>query len=50
MTMNRRDALKSVVLMMGGTMVGATAILTGCSPDKQIEGLNFGPDDIAFLD
>ena len=31
-------------------MVGATAILTGCSPDKQIEGLNFGPDDITFLD
>lgn len=50
MTMNRRDALKSVVLMMGGTMVGATAILTGCAPDKQIEGLNFEPDDVAFLD
>lgn len=50
MTMNRRDALKSVVLMMGGTMVGATAILTGCAPDKQIEGLNFSPEDIAFMD
>lgn len=50
MTMNRRDALKSVVLMMGGTMVGATAILTGCTPEHQIEGLNFMPEDIAFLD
>jgi hypothetical protein len=50
MNMNRRDALKSVVLMMGGTMVGATAILTGCAPDKQIEGLDFSPEDIAFLD
>ncbi|NVJ87587.1 MAG: gluconate 2-dehydrogenase subunit 3 family protein [Algoriphagus sp.] len=50
MNMNRREALKSVVLMMGGTMVGATAILTGCSPEKQIEGLNFSPDDITFLD
>lgn len=50
MTMNRRDALKSVMLMMGGTMVGATAILTGCAPEHQIEGLNFTPDDIAFLD
>ena len=50
MTMNRRDALKSVVLMMGGTMVGATAILTGCAPEHQIEGLNFTPEDIAFLD
>ncbi|MBN3582601.1 gluconate 2-dehydrogenase subunit 3 family protein [Algoriphagus aestuarii] len=50
MTMNRRDALKSVVLMMGGTMVGATAILTGCTPEHQIEGLDFTPEDIAFLD
>lgn len=31
-------------------MVGATAILTGCAPDKQIEGLDFSPEDIAFLD
>ncbi|MDF2156978.1 gluconate 2-dehydrogenase subunit 3 family protein [Algoriphagus sp. CAU 1675] len=50
MTMNRRDALKSVILMMGGTMVGATAILTGCAPEQQIEGLNFSPEDIAFMD
>lgn len=50
MTMNRRDALKSVVLMMGGTMVGATAVLTGCAPESQIEGLNFSPEDVAFLD
>jgi hypothetical protein len=50
MTMNRRDALKSVMVMMGGTMIGATAILTGCAPEHQIEGLNFSPEDIAFLD
>ncbi|MFT4856725.1 MAG: hypothetical protein ACI9UV_001817 [Algoriphagus sp.] len=50
MTMNRRDALKSVMVMMGGTMAGATAILTGCAPEYQIEGLNFSPEDIAFLD
>ena len=31
-------------------MVGATAILTGCAPEHQIEGLNFSPEDIAFLD
>ncbi len=49
-TMNRRDALKSVALMMGGTMIGATALLTGCAPDHQIEDLNFTPDDLAFLD
>jgi hypothetical protein len=50
MAMNRRDALKSVMVMMGGTMVGATAILTGCAPEHQIEGLDFSPEDIAFLD
>ncbi|MCS4436524.1 gluconate 2-dehydrogenase subunit 3 family protein [Aquiflexum gelatinilyticum] len=50
MAMNRRDALKSVVLMMGGTMVGANVILTGCAPDDQIVGLEFSPKDIAFLD
>ncbi|TXE12123.1 gluconate 2-dehydrogenase subunit 3 family protein [Algoriphagus aquimarinus] len=50
MTMNRRDALKSVMVMMGGTMIGATAIMTGCTPENQIEGLDFDPDDIAFLD
>lgn len=50
MSVNRRDALKSMVLIMGGTMVGSTAILTGCAPESQIEGLNFSPEDIAFLD
>jgi len=24
--------------------------LTGCAPEHQIEGLNFSPEDIAFLD
>jgi hypothetical protein len=32
MAMNRRDAIKSVALMMGGAMVGANAILSGCAP------------------
>lgn len=48
--MNRRDALKSFALMMGGTMVGANVLFTGCAPDDQIEGLEFSPKDIAFLD
>ncbi|MDO9554062.1 gluconate 2-dehydrogenase subunit 3 family protein [Rhodonellum sp.] len=50
MAMNRRDALKSFVLMMGGTMVGANVLLTGCSPENQIVGLEFSPEDISFLD
>lgn len=48
--MNRRDALKSVVLMMGGTMIGASTILTGCSPERQLKDLNFTPEELAFLD
>lgn len=48
--MNRRDALKSVVLLMGGTVIGASAILTGCAPEAQLNGLNFSPEDLAFLD
>src|SRR5690606_21131663 len=38
------------VLMMGGAMVGSTAILTGCAPEDRIEGLEFSERDIAFLD
>ncbi len=48
--MNRREALKSVVLMMGGTMVGANVILTGCTPEYRIEGLDFTEKDLAFMD
>ncbi|SNS56395.1 Gluconate 2-dehydrogenase subunit 3 [Belliella buryatensis] len=50
MAMNRRDAIKSFALMMGGAMVGANVILTGCSPEDQILGLEFTPEQIAFLD
>lgn len=50
MAMNRRDALKNMVLMMGGSMVGANVILTGCAPEDRIEGLEFSESDIAFLD
>jgi hypothetical protein len=50
MSMNTRDAIKSFALMMGGAMVGANAILTGCAPEDQIVGLEFSPKDIAFLD
>lgn len=50
MSMNRRDAIKSFALMMGGAMVGANAILTGCAPEDQIIGLEFTSKDIAFLD
>jgi hypothetical protein len=49
-TMNRREALKSFVLMMGGTMVGANVILTGCAPEDRIEDLDFSDKDLAYMD
>jgi len=51
--MNRREALSSVALLLGGTIIGAEAFLSGCtSSDKKIgaAGLDFSTDDIAFLD
>jgi hypothetical protein len=51
--MNRREALSSVALLLGGTIIGAEAFLSGCTTnDKKIgaAGLNFSNDDIAFLD
>ncbi len=51
--MNRREALSSVALLLGGTIVGAEMFLSGCTnAEKNIgsAGLNFSPDDISFLD
>ena len=52
--MNRRDAISRVSLLLGGTLVGAEAFLSGChnAPERNIGGAgsNFSNDDIAFLD
>jgi hypothetical protein len=52
--MNRRDALGRVALLLGGTIIGAEAFLSGCTnaPEKRIggAGTNFSNDDVAFLD
>jgi len=51
--MNRRDAISRVSLLLGGTILGAEAFLSGCSqPEKNIgsAGINFSNDDVAFLD
>ena len=50
--MNRREALSSVALLLGGTIIGAEMFLSGCAnPDKiATAGLQFSPDDISFLD
>jgi hypothetical protein len=51
--MNRREALSSVALLLGGTIIGAEAFLSGCTnADKNVgaAGLDFSTNDIAFLD
>lgn len=45
--MNRREALSRVAIIMGGTVLGAEAFLSGCTAAKT--GLVFSADDIAFL-
>lgn len=45
--MNRREALSRVAIIMGGTVLGAEAFLSGCTTAKT--GLVFSADDIAFL-
>ena len=47
--MNRREALSSVALLLGGTILGAEAFLSGCKT-KTDAGVSFTPDNIAFLD
>jgi hypothetical protein len=44
---NRREALSRVALIMGGTVLGAEAFLSGCKTDTK--GVSFTKDDIAFL-
>ena len=52
--MNRRDALARVSLLLGGTVLGAEAFLSGCTnpPEQKLGGMgtNFSNSDIAFLD
>ncbi|PWU02160.1 MAG: twin-arginine translocation pathway signal protein [Bacteroidetes bacterium] len=54
--MNRREALSTVALILGGTIVGANAFLEGCTPaDKKTTpeaggAITFSNDDIAYLD
>jgi hypothetical protein len=47
--MNRRDALKTTAALLGTTIVGAQAFLSGCSsPEQKIDGFN--NDIIVLLD
>ena len=45
--MNRREALSRVAIIVGGTVIGADAFLTGCKASTKT--VSFSKDDIAFL-
>lgn len=47
--MNRREAISSVALLLGGTILGAEAFLSGCKT-KTEAGVSFAATDISFLD
>jgi hypothetical protein len=48
--MNRRDAIGRVALIMGGTLIGAEYLLSGCKPNAaKVEDL-FNTDHVTFLD
>lgn len=49
--MDRREAVKAVSLLMGGTLVGANMFLTGCKVNRDIRVNElFMESDIALLD
>ena len=50
--MERREALQKVAVLLGGTVLGASAFLSGCkNADSEVtEAANFTATDIAFLD
>ena len=47
--MNRREALSSVALLLGGTIIGSQAFLSGCKSSTDA-GTSFSATDISFLD
>ncbi len=47
--MNRRDAVQHLALLLGGSLVGANAFLTGCKT-KTGKDQSWDADDIAYLD
>jgi hypothetical protein len=47
--MERREAVKYISILLGGTLVGANAFLTGCKSEDR-KSMTFTQDDIAYLD
>lgn len=47
--MNRREAVQYISLLLGGTIVGGNAFLTGCKSNTGTQ-YKFTTDDVAYLD
>ncbi|MBN9352103.1 MAG: gluconate 2-dehydrogenase subunit 3 family protein [Chitinophagaceae bacterium] len=47
--MDRRDAIKSISILLGGTVIGSTYFLSGCKANEKTS-LVFSPEDTSFLD
>lgn len=48
--MERREAVQYIALLLGGTLVGANAFITGCkTDDKKSSNLAFTQEDITYL-
>lgn len=47
--MNRREAVQYISLLLGGTLVGANAFLSGCKSNTGVS-MTFTPEDVAYLD
>jgi len=48
--MERREAVQYIALLLGGTLVGANAFITGCKTADKKDNTVFTQDDIAYLD
>jgi hypothetical protein len=49
--MNRREAVSTVAVILGGTVVGSNLLLTGCKQkETKTSPADFSAEDIALLD
>lgn len=46
--MNRREAVQHISLLLGGSVLGANAFLTGCNTQNS-KNVDFSAEDVAFL-
>lgn len=47
--MERREAVKYISILLGGTLVGGNAFLSGCKSEDS-KTMTFSQDDVAYLD